>query len=491
MKRLLKIFIFLTLFINTTTVFSNDTDKPLTEKDLDGLVVSKSQLEEILDFFSNSIENNIPIDPDAAALKFGYKNFEDFAKQYLKLFELTDISVNEVREFLAGTDETVIIDQSQENLDKLYSLIINDKYFRKKTGYFKKFKKGSHKGNQINKMALAVYINYEKEMAKITKNPDLKQVSRFAFQYGFSWGSGSPYNYALEGCRKDAKKYKLFGGECIIIEFRNPATGQIKNMLKPNIELAKRMDELRNEKLKPKEKKKVIVKVKEKVKEPVITADIIIPVQVYLIQVDEPNFRSKITKNEVVGDFKIANEIWKKKGLEFKIVGIKKTVGNSKKIKKDLKWVKEKYIKSLRINRKDQTIKAKNQKRYNRIIFRIIGHKKNRNKYAINVFYIPYIPNNLACGLAYSYSLTDSSHHEINQLRIQNHGFVIMGEKSGCENRGRTLGHELGHMFSLKHKHDQKTDLMMWGTGTEIQNWQVDKFIKYHNRYLKNRLSIN
>ena len=34
---------------------------------------------------------------------------------------------NEIKEFLEGTDETVIIDQSQENLDKLYSLIMNDK----------------------------------------------------------------------------------------------------------------------------------------------------------------------------------------------------------------------------------------------------------------------------------------------------------------------------------------------------------------------------
>ena len=44
-----------------------------------------------------------------------------------------------------------------------------------------------------------------------------------------------------------------------------------------------------------------------------------------------------------------------------------------------------------------------------------------------------------------------------------------MGEKSQCKSRGRTLAHELGHMFSLKHKHDQKTDLMMWGNGIEVQ----------------------
>ena len=48
--------------------------------------------------------------------------------------------------------------------------------------------------------------------------------------------------------------------------------------------------------------------------------------------------------------------------------------------------------------------------------------------------------------------------------RICNHG-----EKSQCKSRGRTLAHELGHMFSLKHKHDQKTDLMMWGNGIEVK----------------------
>ena len=55
-------------------------------------------------------------------------------------------------------------------------------------------------------MALAVYINFEKEMAKITKNQNLEKVSRFAFSYGFSWGSGTGhYRYALEGCERMQK----------------------------------------------------------------------------------------------------------------------------------------------------------------------------------------------------------------------------------------------------------------------------------------------
>ena len=92
--------------------------------------------------------------------------------------------------------------------------------------------------------------------------------------------------------------------------------------------------------------------------------------------------------------------------------------------------------------------------------------------------------------VAYSYSLNKSNNQEINQLRRQNRGFIIIGEKSECKNRGRTVAHELGHMFSLGHKHDQKTDLMMGGKGTEIQSWQLNKFIKYHKKYLDKKLAI-
>ena len=112
----------------------------LTEKDLENMDTSKSRFEGIIDFFKESSENKIPIDPDAAALKFGYKSFEELVKDYFRVMEITNLSVNDVREFLTGTDETVIIDQSQENLDKLYSIIMNTKYFKKQNTYLKTFK---------------------------------------------------------------------------------------------------------------------------------------------------------------------------------------------------------------------------------------------------------------------------------------------------------------------------------------------------------------
>ena len=492
LKNLFVIIFLFFLILNTSLVFSADTDQAITDKDLEGLEPSQSRMEEILEFFAESIENNTPIDPEAVALQFGYKNFEEFTKEYLKLFQLTDISVNEIREFLAGTNESVIIDQSQENLDKLYSLILNDKYFKKKNTYFKTYKKGKYDGNQINMMALAVYLNYEKEMAKITMDTNLKQVSRFTWGWGYTWGTGStPYKYALEDCETDAKKYKLFGGKCIIVDLRSKRTGEIQNMLKPNLELAKRMEELKKQKSKSKQKKKkVIAKVKEKVKETAKPIDLIIPVQVYIVEVNKPNFKTNITQNDVKNDFEFANNLWNTKGIQFKIMDITKVKGNSKRIVKDLKWVKEKYMKSFKIDVKKQTTKSKRGIRYSKILFRLIGSKKNRNKNAINVFYIPYLPNKMQCGVAYSYANVKSSHPEINTLRRQNWGFAIIGKESGCKNRGIVVAHELGHMFSLGHKDKPNVDLMMWGGGTDIPSSQVDKLKKYYNKYLKKRLSL-
>ena len=148
-------------------------------------------------------------------------------------------------------------------------------------------------------------------------------------------------------------------------------------------------------------------------------------------------------------------------------------------------------MKSLRIDTKNQKVKSNNMERYSKILFRLIGAKKNRNKNAINVFYIPYLPNKMQCGVAYSYANVESSHSEVNKLRRQNWGFAIIGEKSSCKgDRGLTVAHELGHMFSLGHKEKPGVDLMMWGGGTDIKNWQVDKLKKYHKKYLKNKYVV-
>ena len=168
----------------------------------------------------------LTIDADTTAKQFGYKNFKEFFLQYKKDYDIGDLSFEDAKEFLLGADNTVEILESQRNLDKLHNLIVNDKYFRKRTGYFKKKYKEKLK-------LLVVYMNYEKEMSKISKNPQIKKIGKFDFRFQYGGTVRGMKPYALEGCEKSRKKYKLSGGECIIVESR--IGDKYVNLLKPRL----------------------------------------------------------------------------------------------------------------------------------------------------------------------------------------------------------------------------------------------------------------
>ena len=197
--------------------------------------VSKNNSRGDIEGFMNALENakniGLTIDPDQTAKQFGFNNFEDFFNTYKNSFDIGDVTLDEAKEFLLGADNTVEIVESQKNLDKLHELIINDKYFRKRTGYFKKKYKNKTK-------LLVVYMNYEKEMAKITKDPNLKKIGRFDFRFRFFTNDGL---FSTEGLRAEAladceasrKKYKLSGGECIFVESRYK--DEYTNLLKPRL----------------------------------------------------------------------------------------------------------------------------------------------------------------------------------------------------------------------------------------------------------------
>ena len=195
----------------------------------------KSDLEGLLFILEEANERGEEIDYNVASKQYGFKNFKDFVKSYSKEYEVEGLTVKQAKEFLKSSDDTTEIIESQENLDKLYSLILNNKHFKKKNTYFKVFKKGKYKGDKVDKMALAAYINYEKEMQKISSNPSLKEISRFTWNWGYAWGNGDPKKYALSGCIKSAEKYKLFGGECILIDLAIKKSDQHINLLKPKL----------------------------------------------------------------------------------------------------------------------------------------------------------------------------------------------------------------------------------------------------------------
>ena len=216
-------------FIKSNKVENNS----ITKETIKVASVTKGDLDGFMNALEKAKNAGLTIDADTTAKQFGYKNFDEFFIHYKSEFEIGDISVEEAREVLLGADNTIDIVESQENLDKLHNLIINDKYFRKRTSYFKK------KYNKKTKL-LVVYMNYEKEMSKITKNPNLKKIGRFDFRFRsgndkgkqFASVSGWEFN-AMQDCEKSRKKYKLSGGECIIVETRYG--DEYINLLKPRL----------------------------------------------------------------------------------------------------------------------------------------------------------------------------------------------------------------------------------------------------------------
>ena len=120
------------------------------------------------------------------------------------------------------------LDESDRNLDKIKRLIINDPLFFKKTKYFEKI---TSKGidpkskKKIKSSILAVYMNYEDVLKKITSNPEIDTIGEFAWGLEFSkkQQKGLNKNFtgekALSKCKKNAAKKKLTGGECIFVHF--------------------------------------------------------------------------------------------------------------------------------------------------------------------------------------------------------------------------------------------------------------------------------
>lgn len=182
---------------------------------LNGNVYAEKNFDGFLNSLTKSRNLKITIDFENTAKQFGYKNFEEFVDEYKTKYDLEDITTVEAKEFLTGVDKTVEIIESEENLKILHKLILKDKFVKK---YLRKKKKHAK--------ILAIYFDYEKEMAKISKNPNLNKIGRFVSFWQWHTNPGaSTYsgqkNDALIGCDKERKKRGVpDGGKCMLIEYR-------------------------------------------------------------------------------------------------------------------------------------------------------------------------------------------------------------------------------------------------------------------------------
>jgi S1-C subfamily serine protease len=194
-----------------------------------------SALAKNFDGFLKAIGNaknlKITIDFENTAREYGYKNFDEFFKDFKKRFDVEDTTAEEAKAFLTGADRSIEIKETTSNLKILHTLILKDKSLKK---YLRNKKKHAK--------VLAVYMDYEKAMSEITKNPNLKKIDRFAFHWQWHTNKG-PNTYlsqeydALKGCEANRIKRGLpDGGKCILVEkrYQNDFTILLKPILKNN-----------------------------------------------------------------------------------------------------------------------------------------------------------------------------------------------------------------------------------------------------------------
>jgi len=166
---------------------------------------------------------------------YDYKGFKRFE------FRLADVNEQDkIKEAIEAFDNQKYakIDESDDNLNRLYKLIIEDEYFLKKNKYLKYSKKGKYNGKEIKTMGLAVFINYEKELSKLTKDINSKDISPLAWGWEYSHEDKVDFSgwKAIQKCYAHVKKRKLryTDGECLVVDFRRIKGGSENPIISEN-----------------------------------------------------------------------------------------------------------------------------------------------------------------------------------------------------------------------------------------------------------------
>ena len=212
-----------------------------------------------------------------------------------------------------------------------------------------------------------------------------------------------------------------------------------------------------------------------------------IPVHVHIVQINEGDYKTITTPEDVREDFKNANWIWAQANIFWDVVAIDQTEANTTGFSSETKWISENYkaIEDPRKASKDKSY-IKTSVRRHEIISKLIQSEKYQNYSAINVYYLPKLFSS-SCGF--------TTFCRTNSCRKNNEAFVVIGhykhEKgwSCLEPAGELTAHELGHMLGLHHKGTEGKDLMTWGAGQIITKKIAAASRKYYNKYLKKKLN--
>ena len=217
-----------------------------------------------------------------------------------------------------------------------------------------------------------------------------------------------------------------------------------------------------------------------------ITQELIkIPVHVHIVQIEEGDYKTITTPEDVREDFKNANWIWAQANIFWDVVAIDHTEANTTGFSSETKWISENYN-SIEDHKKKDKSHIKTSLRRQEIIRKLIQAEKYQNYSAINLYYLPKL---------FSSSCATTGVCETKSCRKNNEDFVVIGhykhEKgwSCLEPAGELTAHELGHMLGLRHEGTEGKDLMKWGAGQIITKKTAAASRKYYNKYLKKKLN--
>ena len=208
-----------------------------------------------------------------------------------------------------------------------------------------------------------------------------------------------------------------------------------------------------------------------------------IPVHVHIVQIDEGDYKTITTPEDVREDFKNANWIWAQANIFWDVVAIDQTEANTTGFSSESKWISENVIASGQDTR-ETSIKEKTIERSVLIISKLIQSEKYQNYSAINVYYLPTLFG-VTCGYT-AMCKTKSCRRSKEPFSVLAHYHPGGWE---CFESRRTLAHELGHILGLRHKGTEGKDLMIGSSGQIITKKIAAASRKYYKKYLKKKLN--